>query len=159
MALQGITPVQPRQQQKVARGGKLAGPLAALGGLAGAAIGTMTAPGVGTKAGATLGAKLGAGLGGLSAGLGAGSTLGSLIDPARTKTVTQGPQMMGQIGGGQLLGGGQSLSQKYKMSDAGRMALEGLQVAKAVPEYQQYQEPLAMAILQDISANNRQRIG
>jgi len=153
MALQGITPVQPRQQQKVSRGSKLAGPLAALGGLAGAAIGTMAAPGAGTASGATLGAKLGAGLGGLTAGLGAGATLGGLIDPARTKTVTQGPQSMGQVGGGQ------SLSQKYKMSDAGRLALEGLQVAKAVPEYREYQEPLAMAILQDISANNRQRIG
>jgi hypothetical protein len=154
MALQGITPVQPRQQQKVARGGKLAQPLGALGGLVGGIGGGMAGFATGGPLGALKGATMGA-----AQGAGAGATLGSLIDPARTKTVTQGPQMMGQIGGGQLLGGGQSLSQKYKMSDAGRMALEGLQVAKAVPEYREYQEPLAMAILRDISANNRQRIG
>lgn len=143
MALQGITPVQPSQQQKVSRGGKLGRMLSGLGLVVGGTIGA---------AGGPMGALKGA-----SAGAAAGGSLGNLIDPVRTKTVTtQGPQSMGQVG---QVGGGQSLSQKYKMSDAGRLALEGLQVAKAVPEYREYQEPLAMAILQDISANNRQRIG
>lgn len=148
MAIQGINPIQPAQTYKKSRGGKAGGVLGGLGGLAGGISGGIAGFAAGGLPGAIKGATMGA-----AQGAGAGMTLGGLIDPARTKTVTQAPQSMGQIGGGQ------SLAQKYKMSEAGRLALEGFQVAKAIPEYQEYQEPLAMAIMQDIAANNKQRMG
>lgn len=147
MAIQGINPVQPAQQRKVSRGGKLAAPLGKLGALIGGVGGGLAGFAAGGPGGAAAGAAKGA-----AQGAGAGMTLGGLIDPARTKTVTQGPQSMGSVGGAA------SLAQKYKLSDAGRLALQGFEVAKAIPEYAEYQEPLAMAILQDIAANNRQRM-
>jgi len=148
MAIQGINPVQPAQQRQVSRGGKLGGPLGKLGALIGGVGGGLAGFAAGGPAGAAIGAAKGA-----ASGAGTGMTLGGLIDPARTKTVTSGPQTMGSIGGGAA-----SLAQKYKLSDAGRLALQGLEVAKANPQYEAYQEPLAMAILQDIAANNRQRM-
>lgn len=152
MAIQGINPVQPAQQRQVSRGGKLGGPLGKLGALIGGVGGGLAGFAAGGPGGAALGAAKGAAFG-AAQGAGAGMTLGGLIDPARTKTVTSGPQTMGSVGGGAA-----SLAQKYKLSDAGRLALQGLEVAKANPQYEAYQEPLAMAILQDIAANNRQRM-
>jgi hypothetical protein len=148
MAMVGINPVQPAQQIQKSKGGKLGRPLGALGalvggvggGLAGAAAGPL-----GIAKGATLGAAQGAG---------AGYTLGNLIDPQRTTTETIGPKSMGGVGGFDA----QSLAQKYKMSDAGRMALEGLAVVQQNPQYRDYIEPLGLAVMQDIGANNRQRM-
>jgi hypothetical protein len=134
MTTRGITPVQKPQPRRVkSGGGKLGEILAGVGAVAGAFTGNP--------------------VGGAAAGATTGHTLGNIIDPVRTKTVQSAPQSMGPIAGGKLV------SQKHKLSQAGHMAMEALQVAKAVPEYQEYQQTLAIAIMKDIAANNKQRMG
>ncbi|MDC1300000.1 hypothetical protein N8Z24_00680 [bacterium] len=157
MAMTGINPVQPEQKINKTSGGRLARPLGTLGGLIGGIGGGITgaAPGLaaenpvlawkGGAAGATKGFLM---------GTGAGAGLGNLIDPQRTSTQTIGPRSTGSVGG--MGGGVESLAQKYKMSDSGRAALQGLAVARQNPQWQSYQEPLGMAVMQDIGANNRQ---
>lgn len=148
MAIVGVNPVAPAQKRTISKGGKLGGQLGALGGVIGGVAG-----GIAGMAGGPLAALQGATLG-AAQGAGAGGTLGSLIDPARAKTVSQAPQSMGSAGGGQ----GLSIAEKYKMSQNGRIILDALQVAKSIPAYAEYQKPLGMAILQDIAANNPQRM-
>ena len=148
MAITGINQVQPAQKIQTTSGGKLARPLGALGGLIGGIGGGV----VGFKGGGPAGAAKGATQGFLM-GTGAGAGLGNLIDPQRTSTQTIEPGFMGSVGG---TGGVETLAQKYKMSDSGRVALQGLAVARQNPQWQSYQEPLGMAVMQDIGANNKQ---
>lgn len=139
-----ITPVQPvaRPQQRVERsGGKLGKPLGTALGLAGGIAG-----GIVGAAGGPASAAQGA-LGGFAAGQATGQGLGGLIDPAKSKVVSNQPMASAPMPT-------QSVSQKYKMSDNGRIALEGLRVAQADPDFAEYQEPLALAIMNDIAQNN-----
>ena len=134
MAITPIQPVQKRQQQTRTTGGQLGKTLGPALGIAGAIAGGLATGGTGA-------------LGGFSAGMGAGQGLGQILDPVKRETVEQQQPSAPQLGV-------QQVSQKYKMSDNGRIALEGLQVAQADPAYAEYQEPLALAIMQDIAQNN-----
>ncbi len=136
----GVNPVQRQHTQQVKRsGGKTGQALQGLGALAGGVIGGMAGPG---------GAAMGA-LSGASAGAGLGSFIGGQVDPVRQQ-VTQGPT---QTASAPLQTS--QIAQKYKLTDAGRAALQGLEVAKANPQFAEYQEPLALAIMTDIAQNNQ----
>lgn len=151
MALQGIQPVQPRPAKQKTRTGdatKILKPVgqalgAIGGGLAAAATTPFTGP-LGLAAAGTLGAASGA-----QAGGGLGAFLGEKITP--TRTITEQPQAAPPI---QNL---QSLSQQYKMTDNGRLMLEGLAIAQSDPDLQEFAKPLGTAIMQDIAQNNPRR--
>ena len=135
----GVNPVQRQQTQQVKRkGGKTGQALQGLGAIAGGVVGGLA----GGPAGALAGASAGQGLGGF---------IGGQVDPVRQQ-VTQGQDQTatGQIQTSQI-------AQKYKLTDAGRAALDGLEVAKANPQFAEFQEPLALAIMTDIAQNNQAR--
>jgi hypothetical protein len=132
-----INPVAPPRKKMVKRGGKLGEILGKVGAVGGGIIGGFTGGPMGALQGATTGATM-------------GSTLGGLADPGRmVEAKPPQPQSQPRM---DTLG---QLSQKYKLSDNGRIALNALQVAQRNPQYQEYIEPLGMAVMTDIGQNNQ----
>ena len=147
----GINPVTPAQVRTKRVGGKSKDPLQKIGaviggiggGIAGAAAGGLAAGPAGVLGGAVKGSAFGA-----ASGAGLGGVISSLVDPVRDKSFqASGPQSGGQFSPS-------TLAQKYRMSEMGRSALSGYEVAQRNPQYAEFQQPLAMAIMQDIARNN-----
>jgi hypothetical protein len=105
----------------------------------------------GAAVGGTLGFLKGGPMGavqGAATGSGLGSFIGGAVQPSRV-SVTESQQTAPLQT--------ENIAQKYKLSDTGRTVLQGLEVARVNPEFQQFKQPLALAILQDIAQNNPAR--
>lgn len=157
MAITRVSPVAPPQKgttthvtpSKTAKG--LGRGLGVAGGLAGATTGAMQGAALGAPAGphgAALGAVAGGvvGLiGGAQGGQALGQTIGEGISPTRTKQVevTAQPQIPQQLQG-------------FKFSQQGLTVLDAFNnIDQLGPDYAEYKQPLGIALMQDIAANNK----
>ena len=147
-----LVPVQPVAKPAIRKKGKSGGGGlgAIVGGLAGAALGSLAVPGAGTAAGAKLGALSGGaalaagGLGGFAGGSTVGGFLGNQIDPGRQESITRAPA-----------------SPTIQLSSSeeaqrGQQILDGLRVAQNEPALQGYASNLTEGYIQSMK-NLQQR--